>query len=79
MNVLHEILHFQVLLFVVLDKMVKGGDPSLLDELIVASELPSYLLSCVFRRKGIIFIHRTVSYILFLHHISSTKLYRKER
>ena len=79
MNILHEILHFQILLFVVLDKMVKRGDPSLLYELIVAGELPSYLLSGVFRRKVIIFIHRTVSNILFLHHISCVELDRKER
>jgi hypothetical protein len=47
-DVLHEILHLKILLFVILNQMIKRSYPSLLNELIVTSELPSDLLFGVF-------------------------------
>lgn len=57
LDVEHEILHFQILLLVVLDEVVEGSDPPLLDELVVAGELPGYLLLGVFGREVIILSH----------------------
>jgi hypothetical protein len=59
--------------------MIKRSYPSLLNELIVTSELPSDLLFGVFWWKVVILVHRTVSYILFLHHISCIEIYWKKR
>jgi len=79
LDILHKLLYFQILLPIILYQMIKGCDPSLLDELIIASELPRYLLLGVFGWKVVVFTHRTVSYILFLHHISYVEVNREER
>lgn len=67
-------MYFDGLLLVVLLETLEGTDPSFLDELVVAGELPSDLVVGVVRGEVVLVVHGTVADVLLLHHVLGDEL-----
>ena len=77
-DILHELVYFDGLFLVVLLETLEGTDPSFLDELVVAGELPSDLIVGVVRGEVVLDVHGTVADIFLLHHMLGDELYGEE-
>ena len=67
-------MQFDVLLLVVVLEALEGADPPLLDELIVAGELPGDLLGCVPGREVVVVVHGAVANVLLFHEVLGEEL-----
>jgi hypothetical protein len=70
----HELLDADIFLLVIFFETFKGTDPSFLDELIIAGELPGDFVQGVTRREVVVRVHRTVTDFLLFHHVLGLEL-----
>jgi hypothetical protein len=77
-HTLHELLYLYFLFFVVLLEHSEGTDPSFLDDLVIAGELPGDVLGVIAGSKVVVQVHGAVANVLFLHHVFAVELDRKE-
>jgi hypothetical protein len=60
-------------------EVVEGADPALLDELVIAGELPSDFLAGTFRSEVVLLVGQCFSNVFTLHHISALEFDGKVR
>ena len=73
-NIIKILLDADLLVLVVILEMQQGRHPPLLDELVIAGELPSHHLPRVPRSKIEVLIHQRTTDVLTLQHVLRLEL-----